>query len=338
MSVLYDSHPHNVVDVCQDAAGAPMMDGEGSVHDSDVSSDCDPVTYIDDMSSQSDGEEEEEVTQPAQPGDPSDTSFKWDSYDVDNPALRFSFTLHDIPEAEEGREFESENESESEWSHRRAPPAHLTLPTNMSESSFVSSDHSFSTRPPSLPLSPAPGDLMSPTLDVSDASSPRYTALFDTFDAVESPIHEFDEILRELSKSISLDRIVSGDYPGPPISRTSTNLSTKESDFHSMLQHLRGEGRDSDGEPHVDDDSADVVLPSPRQRKISNESTSSQLKVSRSLDYLSEVVTYMERFSLDVDEQEVDQQEVDQQEVDQPEVSQQEVIGEVLCTVHHVIV
>ena len=319
LSVLYGGQVHDGVDGYNHAE-PPMGGEEGSIHDSVVSSDCDPVTYIDDVSSQSDGEEDGYVTRPAQPGDPSSRGgyVGWSS-DTDNPALRFSFTLHDIPEVEE----EKESEGEGEWSRRRVPPNQLTLPPNMSELSAASSEHSFSMRPPSLPLSPAPGDLMSPTLDVSDASSPRHTALFDTFDPVESPIHEFDAILRELSRSISLDRIVSGDCPSSPTSNTSTNLSTKESDFQSVVQHLRGEGGVSTTAPHFDEEGAEG--PFPRQRKISNESTSSQLKVSRSLDYLSDVVTFMERFSIDVDEQEVYQQEVDQQEVEQ-----QKVIREVL--------
>ena len=316
MSVLYGGKGHDSAndDSC---AEPPLSDDEVSIHESVVSSDGDPVTYIDDVSSQSDGDEKEGcVMQPVQPGDLSYRGgyTSWSS-DADNPALRFSFTLHDIPEAEEDRESEGEGESP----RRRAPPNQLTLPPNMSALSAASSEHSFSTRPPSLPHSPAPGELMSPTLDALVTNSPRYTALFDTFTPVESPIHEFDAILRELSKSISLDRIVSGDYPSPPTSAGSTDMSTKEGDFQSVVRHLRGEGGASASPPLMDEEAAEG--PFPRQRKISNESASSQMKVSRSLDYLSEVVSFMERFSMDEDEQEMGQQEVGQQEVGQQEVS-----------------
>ena len=314
MSVLYSGRGH---DGATDDHLTPLGEEEGSIHGSVVSSDCEPVTYIDDVSSQSDGEEGERdgyVTQPAQPEDLHYRSgdVGWSS-DTDNPALRFSFTLHDIPEAEEDRE----SEGEGDWPRRRAPPNQLTLPPNMSALSVASSEHSFGTRPPSLPLSPPPGELMSPTsMDVLNSSSPRYTALFDRFNPVESPIHAFDAILRELSRSISLDRIVSGDHPSSPTSTGSTAPSTKEGDFQSVVQQLRGEGRASVSPSHNDEDAEG---PFSRQRKVSNESASSQMKVSRSLDYLSEVVSFMERFSLDVEEEEGHQQEV----------SQQGIIGEV---------
>lgn len=310
MSVLYSSQGH---DGATDDHLVPLGEEEGSIHDSVVSSDCEPVTYIDDVSSQSEEEEGDRdgyVAQPAQPGDPHYRSGEmgWSS-DTDNPTFRFSFTLHDIPEAEEDRE----SEGEGDWPRRRAPPKQLMLPLSMSASSAASSEHSFGTRPPSLPLSPPPGELMSPTsMDVLNTSSPRYTALFDRFNPAESPIHEFDAILRELSRSISLDRIVSGDYPSSPTSTGSTVPSTKEGDFQSVVQDLRGEGGASVSPSH-NDEAAEG--PFSRQRKVSNESASSQMKVSRSLDYLSEVVSFMERFSLDVEEEESHQQEVSQQEI-----------------------
>ena len=161
MSVLYSGRGHAGA---TDDHVTPLGEEEGSIHDSVDSSDCEPVTYIDDVSSESDGEEGERdgyVTQPAQPGDPHYRSgdMGWSS-DTDNPALRFSFTLHDIPEAEEDRE----SEEEGDWPRRRAPPNQLTLPPNMSASSAASSEHSFGTRPPQPAPVPAPRGTIVPHL------------------------------------------------------------------------------------------------------------------------------------------------------------------------------
>jgi hypothetical protein len=286
-----------------------------SLSSMDSSEEDNMVTNIDDLSG---GEELEEPITHTQEGEvpqwtPTHTMEgevpQWTTVDT-NASFLSNFALHDIPEAEEEIEEGSTGDGVSSPSSPR--PSQLSLSAPQSSTSL---------NPPQLPLSPAPGELMSPTARSSGLSSPRFTTLFDTFSGVESPMRQFDQILRELSKSISLDRIVSDSYlptSTPTVSQGEDSSSTSSRDFTTAVNELRGNSvpthtsnvsqtgsvsshTSSDLHPHLQHLNEESSTNLPHRQRHWSEDSSSPLKVSASLDYLSEVQEYMENFSKEMD-------------------------------------
>ena len=291
------------------------------------------ITNIDDLSD-GDGEEGTSTSEVEEIGE---GDLQWTSANKTSTSLLCNFTLHDIPEVEEEEETEGDSTSPRVGSASSSQPDRLSLSSPRSNSSL---------NPPNLPLSPAPGELLSPTSFNSDTSSPRFTALFDTFSGVESPTNQFDQILRELSKNITLDKMVSDNQPlhtTPPPVVSHGEGSFSDGDFVSMMDELRGnsvpthtpselrgssipthtpsELRGSSIPTHTPSELRGNLIPAHttnvsrtssgtseggsegghhRQRRSSTESSSS-LKMSASLDYLSEVQEFMENFSKEMD-------------------------------------
>nr|WEL12734.1 T-lymphoma invasion and metastasis-inducing protein 1B [Halisarca dujardinii] len=126
-----------------------------------------------------------------------------------NPSFLSGFTLHDIQEMNEEEE-EREARRKSAVSFSNA----VSSSVQMEQLSPASPRSLSSPTPPQLPITPAPGELLSLREDGSQPASPRYAAFFDTYSGdVVSPQRQFDAILKELSRSISLDRIVSDSTP-----------------------------------------------------------------------------------------------------------------------------
>ena len=203
---------------------------------------------------------------------------QWQSPSTD-PTLNYSFILHDIPEVTEEEEEEKSSPSSSQRDTSSDSKAKPVRPPSLK----------ISPSPPSFPTSPVPGDLLSPHGNTSDVSTPRHTVLFEKYPTLESPIHEFDEILREFSKSISLDEIISEmDAQTAQQSHQSAINGINESSYRYEQVHATANGYNHES-------------PDSRQDEFSHKKKS-KLKLSKSLDYLSEAEIFFQQFTKDLDE------------------------------------